>query len=157
MNPPLPVVLIYKRTHTDDPDKKGIFGENGDCMGKIRGYNYDAVIGIGGKSPWKGCEGIAYKINWIGINPIKTKGPGGGPLVTFSKFCLFNDKGDLVKDFAPGLHDHMYGSVNRRYVTTVSLPENIVKEVMGILRLAQECPPSKGRASKTSTTKKCNR
>ena len=42
-------VLIYKRTHTDDPDRLGQFGIN-DCMGKVRDRDFDAVIGIGGIS-----------------------------------------------------------------------------------------------------------
>ena len=46
-------ILIYKRTHTGDPDPEhGIFGEAADeatdCMGKVRGYGFDAVIGVGG-------------------------------------------------------------------------------------------------------------
>jgi len=40
-------ILIYKRTHTGDPDLKGRFGIH-DCMGRVRDYDYDAVIGVGG-------------------------------------------------------------------------------------------------------------
>jgi hypothetical protein len=40
--------LIYKRTHTGDPDPEtGVFGNN-DCMGEVRCWDFDAVIGIGG-------------------------------------------------------------------------------------------------------------
>ena len=40
--------LIYKRTHSGDPDpESGVFGNN-DCMGRVKGWQYDAVIGIGG-------------------------------------------------------------------------------------------------------------
>ena len=43
--------LIYKRTHTGDPDPKaGVFGNN-DCMGTVRKRDFDAVIGIGGIGP----------------------------------------------------------------------------------------------------------
>jgi len=43
--------LIYKRTHTGDPHREvGVFGENG-CMRRVRGYKFDAVIGIGGIGP----------------------------------------------------------------------------------------------------------
>jgi hypothetical protein len=45
--------LVYKRTHTGDPDESGIFGIH-DCMGQVRGWNFGAVIGVGGKSPWHG-------------------------------------------------------------------------------------------------------
>ena len=37
-------VLVYKRTHTGDPSENGVFGES-DCMGAIRNWHYDAVIG----------------------------------------------------------------------------------------------------------------
>ena len=40
-------VLIYKRTHTGDPDENGWFGHLG-CMGKVRCSDFQAVIGIGG-------------------------------------------------------------------------------------------------------------
>ncbi|WP_112487513.1 hypothetical protein [Thiomonas sp. X19] len=40
-------ILTYKRTHVGDPDEFGRFGIN-DCMGRVRGYRYDAVIGVGG-------------------------------------------------------------------------------------------------------------
>ena len=43
-------VLVYKRTHEGDPDASGLFGCN-DCMGKVRGRKYDAVIGVGGTGP----------------------------------------------------------------------------------------------------------
>ena len=39
-----PIVLIYKRTHTGDPDKNGIFGIN-NCMGSVRDWEFYAVIG----------------------------------------------------------------------------------------------------------------
>src|SRR4051812_45820013 len=40
--------LVYKRTHSGDPDPKmGVFG-NHDCMGEVRAWPFDAVIGIGG-------------------------------------------------------------------------------------------------------------
>jgi hypothetical protein len=62
--------LVYKRTHTGDPCESGIFGCH-DCMGQVRSWSFDAVIGVGGKSPRSGDEGIARKINWISINPSK--------------------------------------------------------------------------------------
>ena len=40
-------ILVYKRTHVGDPDVAGRFGIN-HCMGSVRGYHYDAVIGVGG-------------------------------------------------------------------------------------------------------------
>ena len=63
-------ILIYKRTHNDDPGNEGIFGKH-DCMGRVRDYQFDAVLGIGGKTTWSDSKGIALKINWIGIGPKK--------------------------------------------------------------------------------------
>lgn len=99
MNNQYPVVLIYKRTHTGDPDQEGIFGING-CMGNVRSWEFDAVIGVGGNKPWKDDEGIAHKINYVGlgakkysVNPID-----GYPYVTFEHFCLYDEKGQFIED-----------------------------------------------------------
>lgn len=101
-------VLIYKRTHTGDPDNRGIFGIH-NCMGTVRGRKYDAVIGLGGKKPWENNKGIAYKINWIGVGrqpPYSAKDKK--PQVSFSYFCLMDEHGPLVKDAAPNLYNFMY-------------------------------------------------
>ena len=58
--------LVYKRTHTGDPDTNGVFG-NQDCMGRVRRLPFEAVIGVGGISREPVALGIAGKINWIGI------------------------------------------------------------------------------------------
>src|SRR5205823_1424348 len=43
-------VLVYKQTHSGDPDERtGVWGVS-DCMGRIRSWPYDAVIGVGGAS-----------------------------------------------------------------------------------------------------------
>jgi len=85
------VVLIYKRTHTGDPSPSGIFGIH-DCMGIIRDRHFTDVIGIGGKSPDKGSEDIAYKINWIGTGAKKVElVENRGAEVIFDHFCLFEE------------------------------------------------------------------
>ena len=43
-------VLVYKRTHNGDPDTSGCFGVY-DCMGAVRDWEFDAVIGVGGIGP----------------------------------------------------------------------------------------------------------
>jgi hypothetical protein len=64
--------LIYKRTHSGDPDPKtGVFGCN-NCMKTVRGWVFDAVIGIGGIGREPECEGIAGKLTWIGIGKHET-------------------------------------------------------------------------------------
>ena len=63
-------ILIYKRTHLGDPDKYGCFGIR-DWMAQVRGYDFEAVIGVGGTgSEPKYCK-IDGKINWVGISPVK--------------------------------------------------------------------------------------
>lgn len=44
-------ILIYKQTHIGDPDRTGCWGKT-DCMGRVKGLYYDAVIGVGGIGPW---------------------------------------------------------------------------------------------------------
>src|SRR5205814_1927135 len=97
--------LVYKRTHTGDPDTSGTFGCH-DCMGKVRGYKFDAVIGVGGKRPDHGSEDTALKINWIGISPVpaKVRRPDGkefrGPWVTFECFRLWEETGPHLNEIA---------------------------------------------------------
>lgn len=74
--------LVYKMTHTGDPEPNtGVWGWTG-CMGQVRGYGFDAVTGVGGTSA---RDGIAGRIVWIGIGPRKTGDPRE-PLVTFDRF-----------------------------------------------------------------------
>jgi len=63
--------LIYKRTHKGDPDVKGHFGVS-DCMGRVRQYPFDAVIGIGGIGRELAAKGIRGKVNWTGIGAEKS-------------------------------------------------------------------------------------
>src|SRR6266487_386945 len=63
-------ILVYKRTHNGDPDSNGCFGID-DCMGMVRYRPFDAVIGIGGIGSDAQANGIAGKVNWIGIGPRK--------------------------------------------------------------------------------------
>jgi len=71
--------LIYKRTHSGDPDPKtGVFG-NHDCMGKVRGWPFDAVIGIGGVGQEPQSHRIAGRLTWIGIGPQAIDYIGRGP------------------------------------------------------------------------------
>ena len=63
--------LIYKRTHPGDPDRAGRFGIH-DCMGRIRRWSFEAVIGVGGVGAGPELHGLAAKVNWIGIGPHKS-------------------------------------------------------------------------------------
>lgn len=109
-------ILIYKRTHKNDPDRHGRFGIQG-CMGRVRGYPFDAVIGVGGISGWPQAEGIARKVNWVGRFPRKQPNPidARGPLVTFRRgdFRVLEDRGPLLATMSGPLAAAVYGSRNR--------------------------------------------
>ncbi len=101
-------ILTYKRTHIGDPDQDGRFGIY-DCMGRVRDYAFDAVIGIGGIGQEPKNFGIDRKINWVGINPKRRPSPGGkGVEVTFEKFLLLEEHGPLLETLAPSLARRMY-------------------------------------------------
>src|SRR5258708_6990903 len=107
--------LIYKRTHKDDPDRKGRFGIN-DCMGRVRSYNFDAVIGIGGIGSQARAEGIGGRVNWIGLGSRKQPSKRRGPLVTFDHFVLFEEKGRNFRVIAPALARRMYSPNAPRFL-----------------------------------------
>src|SRR5260370_1014045 len=77
--------FVYVMTHHDDPNKDGLWGCC-DCTGEKRGWNYYAVIGVGGVKT-KPAE-MTGKLIWIGKSPTKTYVKGKrGPEVTFKDFC----------------------------------------------------------------------
>lgn len=146
--------LIYKRTHEGDPSELGIFGCH-DCMGKIRGYDFDSVIGVGGKKPDKGYENIAFKINWVGLNPEKIGDHKRGPLLSFKHFCFYGDEGADLKTLAPEIFKYMFENQNVRYVMSKSLPDDVQEEVKNILKRAEKCPKSRGGLSAEESQGKC--
>jgi hypothetical protein len=131
-------ILVYKRTHKGDPDRKGCFGIE-DCMGKIRRYEFDAVIGVGGIGRMPRAEGISGKVNWIGLGSRKGPTEGRGPLVTFDHFVLYEEKGRDFRAIAPVLARRMY-SKNARVLFNFNDAEQA--EINGLLRLARSAPPS---------------
>lgn len=152
--------LVYKRTHVNDPDGRGIWG-NCDCMGSVRGFSYEAVIAIGGVGEEAKSHDIHGKINWIGIGPKRHKyrpRRWRGPLVTFDRFVLFNEDGPTLASIAPlllGKFGRRIGS-RRRVRFTTSEQAQIEK----ILALADNAEPSTGDprkvvASRCPPKKKC--
>jgi hypothetical protein len=140
--------LIYKRTHSGDPDPKtGVFGCN-NCMGTVRGWGYDAVIGIGGISQEPVGEGIAAKLTWIGkgkhetiSDPSRPFVTPSCPLVTFDHFRYYGEHGQLLKNIAPKLARRMlYDNNVRTLMDSLSYGEQ--REVEEILDLANDAPPS---------------
>jgi hypothetical protein len=136
-------ILIYKRTHSGDPDKEtGIFG-NHDCMGQVRGRRYDAVIGVGGVGDEPQRHGIAKKLTWVGIGPHKNEmSDRRGPLVTFDHFLYYGDRGPLLDDLAPALARRIYEKTNVRSIMSRSLSEKARLEAEKILQIAEKAPPS---------------
>src|SRR2546421_700736 len=135
--------LIYKRTHSGDPDPdSGVFGSSGDrgCMGQVRGYQYDSVIGIGGISSWPQREGIAGRLTWVGLDAHKSGDPTC-PLVTFDHFLYCGGKGDLVRNIAPRLYERIYPR-KVRLIMSDSLTDAELAEVRAILRRASNAPSS---------------
>jgi hypothetical protein len=140
--------LIYKRTHTGDPNPKaGVFGNN-DCMGEVRSRDFDAVIGIGGISDEPRRHSIDGKLTWIGIGSEKLVGDptARGPQVAFRHFRYFEKDEPLLVEQYPALAEYMY-ETNRRYIihkpSLTGRPE-LDRDVRAILRLANNAPPSTG-------------
>lgn len=132
--------LIFKRTHSGDPNTRGVFGVH-DCMGQVRRWNFDAVIGVGGKRPWPDHKNIAYRINWIGINPTKkeaSKRGWRGPYVTFGRFVLYNETGPELKKVAPKLFKYMFEDKDVRAVMSESHSRGMQQEIARILRMAKK-------------------
>ncbi len=132
--------LIYKRKHSGDPDPNtGIFGNN-DCMKTVRGWPFDAVIGVGGIGREAQDNCIARKITWVEIGAHKTDDPH--PLVTFEHFLYYGEKGPRLEKVAPALAKRIYdGGV--RLIWDTSLSDEKREEVGKILGRAKKKPPSR--------------
>lgn len=139
-------VLVYKRTHTGDPDHTGCFGCYC-CMGQVRSREFDAVIGVGGISGEPVQYGIDRRVTWIGIAPhVVDIASDGHPVLGFERFYLKDDKGPLLRDKAPRLAKRLF-SENAPRVLMVDLDA----EIKAVLKLAQRAQPSPalwGRSSK---------
>jgi len=147
--------LIYKRTHTGDPDPKaGVFG-NHDCMKSIRDRKFDAVIGIGGIGQEPKNWGIDGRLNWIGIDPSShgRHPKSGSRRLIFSHFLYLGADGPLLQGKYPALAAHMYNT-NRRSIMHSPSPARarLDREVNKILRLAEAAPRSNRRAKQASRT-----
>ena len=103
--------LVYKRNHNGDPDPAiGRFGCFG-CMGQVRGYSFDAVIGIGGTGLRAKRAGIAERLTWIGVGPMPAGyHEDGYPVLAFGRFWYKGDKGPLLNKVAPHLARRMYAN-----------------------------------------------
>jgi hypothetical protein len=136
--------LIYKRTHKGDPDNQGCFGIQ-DWMGKVRGYDFDAVIGVGGKGVQAKAAGIARRLNWVGIGarkePCRRK---RGPQIKFNHFVLYEEKGVELRVIAPKLAERIYSGNVPRFLFNDRLNKEEQKEINRILKMAKTKRPSEG-------------
>jgi hypothetical protein len=135
--------LIYKRTHKGDPDRIGRFGIN-DCMGSVRSWDFDAVIGVGGIGSEARTEGIAGMVNWIGVGSRKGRTVGRGPLVTFDRFVLFEEKGADFRVKAPTLAERIYSTNAPRFLFNDDFNEAEQAEIDRLLETAKIMPLSAG-------------
>lgn len=141
-------ILTYKRTHVGDPDRAGTFGVHG-CMGNVRSWEFDAVIGIGGIGNEPKSHGIAGRVTWVGRQPKKqVNASGSGLLVTFESFILLDTNGPLLSDIAPYLARRMYEGRVRTLIDGYSSDEqadaeHVIQALLGSTStmLPQE-PPS---------------
>jgi hypothetical protein len=109
-------------------------------MGQVRGWSFDAVIGIGGIGAYARAEGVAELLTWIGIGVHKT-GDLRRPLVTFDHFWYRGERGPPLSEIAPTLARHIYEK-NVRIIMSSSLSDTEAAEVAKILALARRAPRS---------------
>jgi hypothetical protein len=129
--------LVYKMTHSGDPNPdEGCWGVPGcDCMGTVREWDYDSVIGIAGRT-WTGRAG---EIVWVGIGPHWTAVEGlVAGQVTFDQFRYFEEGEQMLDDIAPNLAARME-NVRRMLYGFTEIEE---QEIEDILELAMNAPPS---------------
>jgi hypothetical protein len=137
-------ILIFKRTHKGDPRKDGWFGIE-DCMGRVRGYQFDAVIGIGGIGSYAISQGIARKLNWIGVGPRihHHKRLQRGPMVGFKHFALFEEQNMDFTAIAPTIAHRLYSPKAPRFLfVSNTSPVREQEEVRRVLKMARAAPAS---------------
>ncbi|MCG9720187.1 hypothetical protein [Shewanella sp. Isolate7] len=132
-------IFVYKRTHVGDPNVEGEFGIN-DCMGEIRDYDFDAVIGVGGLGDEPCSYGIDRKINWIGIKPTRIKGSEvhRADILKFEKFVLLESTGPIFEQRAPLLAKRLYQEGARFVFTSMTGKER--EEAINILASCLSLP-----------------
>jgi hypothetical protein len=133
------VTLVYKMTHKGDPDSDlGCWGVE-DCMGQVRSFKFDAVIGVGGRSWWTNQTSRAGEIIWIGLGPQQKSIRGKrGPDVRFAHFRYFGEGELPLRKFAPTLDKAMHKCRFRLY----RFSQTEQREIERILELAKEAKPS---------------
>lgn len=142
--------LIYKRTHPGDPGPEGEFGIHG-CMGQVRTWGFEAVVGVGGMDAEPKSHGLAGKVNWIGIGPRRRAGAAKrAPIITFDHFLFFGSDGPSFLKLAPQLAPRIYSKNVRVLMDRLDRRERV--EVERLLALAKDAPPSSADGTGPVTT-----
>ncbi|WP_205897614.1 hypothetical protein [Pseudomonas savastanoi] len=143
-----------------DPDRSGTFGIHG-CMGSVRDWEFDAVIGIGGIGSEPQSHGIAGRVTWAGRKPKKRHSLSGvGMLVTFEAFTLLDSKGPLLSEIAPNLARRMYEGRVRTLLDSYSIDEqaeaeHVIKLLLGSTQVPHEEPEVTGKTDVADGTAIC--
>jgi hypothetical protein len=132
--------LVYKRTHDADPEG-GVFGVY-DCMGPVRDYAFDAVIGIGGIGALAQEKKVAGKINWIGKGARRHGKCGRGPLITFDHFRKFAADEEPAVEY-PALWKRFCDSTGPRFALD-SFEADELAEIEKLLKSVERARPSPG-------------
>jgi hypothetical protein len=105
-------------------------------MGWVRGWNYDAVIGVGGMGNEPRDEGIAGKVTWIGKRPTHYDHPIE-PLVSFEDFVHWGSASRHdFREIAPTLSARMYRKGHHVRTTIITIRKQTEwTEVQNILAL----------------------
>src|SRR6516164_556612 len=110
-------------------------------MGQVRGYNFKAVIGIGGTGIQAKRAGIAERLTWIGVSP-KPVGyhEDGYPVLAFTRYWYKREKGPLLNKVAPCLARRMYA--NDLHFVIDDFSEDEMKDIKRLLRRAKSAASS---------------
>jgi hypothetical protein len=145
--------LVYKMTHSGDPDSElGCWGVS-DCMGQVRGYGFDAVIGIGGRSWWTNETSREGELIWIGVDPQEIPGGRRGPKLAFAQFRYFQAGEKVLSEIAPTLDRAMR---NRRFML-YGFNRTQEQEIKAILKMAMRAEPSAILFTRAAIKKATNR
>lgn len=125
-------IFVYVMTHPGDPNEQGCWG-CADCMGQKRGWDYEAVIGVGGVGAEK--YGFGGKVKWIGITPTYTDVGLKGPEVTFKHFRYF-------KKDAPSIPPRLAARIKRAPRGFMSLTTTEQKQAEELLEMVKRAPAS---------------
>jgi hypothetical protein len=113
-------------------------------MGRVRDYDFDAVIGVGGIGPEAISNRIEPRVMWIGIGRHNNTRPLGyrGPQLGFDHFFMYGpNTGPELDVEAENLAKHLYKG-GARFLLNLTDVEH--QEALKILACALKAPPSRG-------------